>query len=202
MMFRRASLIPLSRAVGYNLSSQRKSGLGAASFAALMILALAGCATGDYAYVKTISTGERIQLALRQGSPVLASKGDITIRHAALVPNPNLETEQKKLQYLFAFHDKSAVPLKAVLVEDVSDEKSILMVDDQDPKLVNERWTATSRMFGADEDALIWVGHLGDTMRVYRFTITKADGSKVILDQGWMVPGWAKVPMRRALGLK
>jgi hypothetical protein len=133
---------------------------------------------------------------------VLASNSGITVRHAGLIPSPNLDTEKKQLQYLFAFQVTGNVQPKTVLVEDVTDDHAIKMVDDQDPQVVNQRWTGMSRMYGPDEDALSWVPHLDDSMRVFRFTVTTAEGSKIVLNQGWMVPGWAKVPMRRALGLK
>jgi hypothetical protein len=172
------------------------------SVAALLGGWVTGCATGDYAYVTTLATGERIQIPLTKGSPELASKGDITVQHAALVPSPNLGTEKKELQYLFAFQDKDTIPPKSVIVEDVTDDHIIKMVEDLAPKLVNQRWIGMSRMYGPDEDALSWIAHLDDSMRVYRFTITAADDSKIVLHQGWMAPSWAKAQMRRALGLK
>lgn len=202
MMLRRPTFLSSTFVTDCIRSLNRTRRVITISAAALSAGWVAGCATGDYAYVTTIATGERIQIPLQKGSPVLASKGDVTIRHAALVPRPNQDTEQKQLQYLFAFHYKGSVPLKSVFVEDVTDDHPIKMVEDSSPALVEQRWTATSRMFGPDEDALSWVAHLDNSMRVYRFTITRADGSKIVLDQGWLVPGWAKTVMRRALGLK
>ena len=163
-------------------------------------LLFAGCATGDYAYVSTISTGERIQIPLERGSPTMAKKGTLTVRNAALIPN--IVTKDKELQYLFALIDSGTVPLKSVRVEDVTEAPALLMAEDLEPKVVNHRWSMTSRMFKADEPALAWIAHLDNSMRIYRFTVVKADGSTTTLDQGWMVPGWAKVPMRAALGLK
>jgi hypothetical protein len=163
-------------------------------------LMLGGCATGDYAYVSTISTGERIQIPLERGSPTMAKKGTLTVRNAALIPN--IVSKNKELQFLFALIDSGTVPLKSVRVEDVTDEHALLMAEDLEPKVVNHQWSTTSRMFTAGEPALAWVAHLDNSMRIYRFTVVKSDGSTTVLDQGWLVPGWAKVPMRSALGLK
>jgi hypothetical protein len=159
-----------------------------------------GCATGDYAYVSTISTGERIQIPLERGSPTMAKKGTLTVRNAALIPN--IVSKEKELQYLFALIDSGTVPLKSVRVEDVTEAPALLMAEDLDPKVVNHQWSKTSRMFKADEPALAWIAHLDNSMRIYRFTVVKADGTTTTLDQGWMVPGWVKVPMRAALGMK
>jgi hypothetical protein len=200
MMFRSALSLSPSWAVLNVRSLNCRRPFVAVALAMLMGVMVAGCATGDYAYVKTISTGERIQIPLHRGAPVMAQKGNVQIRHAALIPSAT--PEKKQLMYLFDLQDKSPVPPKSIVVEDVSEDKPVLMLDDQAPKLVNQRWTSISRPFSGDEAAMIWVTHLDDSMRVFRFTVTGADGSKTVLDQGWMVPGWTKVPMRRALGLK
>jgi hypothetical protein len=164
------------------------------------MIGLTGCATGDYAYVKTIATGERIQIPLEKGSPALARKGTVGILHAGLVPNT--APDQKELYYLFILDDKSPTAPRSVKVEDVTEDNVVLMVDDQKPEFVSQRWSGKSRMFDGNDPHLVWITQLGDTMRVFRFTVTAADGSTTVLDQGWMVPAWAKVPMRRALGLK
>jgi len=165
-----------------------------------MAAMVVGCATGDYAYVTTISTGERIQIPLVNGSPVPAKKGNISIMHAGLVPNPN--PQDKQLKYLFDLEDKSLVPAKSIVVEDVSDERAMPMVEDLAPKYDNKRWYGFSRLLDADAPELAWVGHLDNSTRVFRFTVTAADGSKIILDQAWIAPSWAKVGMRQALGIK
>jgi len=87
-------------------------------------------------------------------------------------------------------------------VEDVTEEHPTLMVEDLEAKLTKQKWAATSHPFNGEDPAMVWVANLDNSMRIFRFTIAKADGTKTVLDQGWMVPGWAKVPMRRALGLK
>ena len=161
---------------------------------------LAGCATGDYAYVTTISSGERIQIPLVKGVPVPAKKGNITIKFAGLVPNPN--PEDKHLKYIFDLEDTSPTPAKSIVVEDVSDEQAIPMVEDLAPKYVDHRWVKFSEPLTKDDPALGWVVYLSNSTRVFQFTVTAADGSKTVLHQAWIVPNWAKVGMRQALGMK
>ena len=171
------------------------------SGAVLLVAALfAGCATGDYAYVMTISSGERIHIPLEKGSPAMASSGDVTIAHAALIPTG--DKDRKEVRYLFALIYKANKPVKSIHIEDVSEEKSIVMLDDQAPEITNHKWSATSKPFTGEDAAVGWIAHLDNTMRVFQFTITATDGTKTVLNQGWMVPGWAKVPMRFALGMK
>ena len=159
-----------------------------------------GCATGDYAFVTTIASGQRIQIPLKNGSPERAKKGNVTIMHAGLVPSGTPET--KALNYLFGLEDRSPKPPTEVRVEDVTEDHAVLMVEDKNPTLKQNFWSATSKLYSGSDPEMEWISHLDNSMRVFRFTITSADGTKTVLDQGWMVPGWAKVPMRTALGLK
>ena len=131
---------------------------------------------------------------------MLASKNNVTVRHAGLIPNPN--PDDKNLKYLFDLEDKNPVPAKAIVVEDVTDDHAIPMVEDLAPKFTGGRWFGMSRLFTAEDPALGWVEHLDNSTRVFRFTVTAADGSKFTLDQAWIVPGWAKMGMRKALGMK
>ena len=194
MFFRVSSLSALLRQ-----SSTRFTRRSIGVFGVLSVL-LVGCATGDYAYVTTISTGERIQIPLINGAPAPAQKGTITIKFAGLVPNPN--PEEKHLKYIFDLEDTSPTPAKSIVVEDVSDERALPMVEDLSPKYVNQRWHGFSKPFTKDDEALGWIVHLSNTTRVFQFTVTAADGSKTVLHQAWIVPNWAKVGMRQALGMK
>jgi len=199
MTFRRLVSSVFSR-VGFVRAWETKTARRATVSALLASILAIGCATGEYAYVTTISTGERIQIPLVNGAPLPAKKGNLTVMHAGLVPNPN--PDDKKLKYLFHLEDKSLVPPKAVVVEDVTDDHAILMVEDLAPKFTEARWTGASPLYGGEDPAMAWVGPLGDSTRVFRFTVTAADGSKTTLDQAWIVPSWAKVGMRKALGIK
>lgn len=200
MIFSRAPLsFSVVRSAFNRLGFTRSSGIGASACALMLALATAGCATGDYAYVTTVATGERIHIPLERGTPVPARKGDITIAFAALVPTVSAN---KELGYFFGLEDKNPTPPKSIRVEDISDEHPVLMGEDLDPKLTNHRWSLKSRMFKGAEPEMLWIANVDNSMRVFRFTITAQDGTTTVLDQGWMVPGWAKAPMRQALGLK
>lgn len=181
------------------LGFTRWGGFSARACALVLALSAAGCATGDYAYVTTVATGERIHIPLERGTPITARKGNITIAFSSLIPTAS---NSQELAYLFGLEDKDPSPPKSIRVEDISDEHPMLMVEDLDPKLTNHRWSMKSRMFKGTEPELLWVANVDNSMRVFRFTITAQDGTTTVLDQGWMVPGWVKAGMRHALGLK
>lgn len=165
----------------------------------LMLATVVGCASGQYTYVTTIGTGERLEFPLEKGVPAHAKKGTIEIMHAGLLPPMDVNIKQSA--FAFAYSDESGVPAQSVVVEDVSDPEPRLMFEDKEPKLEGNQWRGISRLYSGDDPALHWLGHLGDTMRVFRFTIVKPNGQKVVLHQAWSAPGWMKSSMRKAFGL-
>jgi hypothetical protein len=164
----------------------------------ILAACLGGCATGDYAYVATISGGERVRIPLVKGSPEMSKADGIQVLQTSGAVNHEL----KKFGYVFAFSDQHAEALTSVIVEDVSDESAVRLVEDLEPKLIEKRWTGVSRPFAAYDPAGKWILHVNDTFRVFRFTITRADGKKIVIHQGSRVPAWAKAGIRSALGEK
>lgn len=124
------------------------------------------------------------------------TKGDgVQIESAA----STLDAE-KKLVYNFAFRDAKARALRRVVVEDMSDDSPTLLVEDNAPILDQGRWSGSSRAFAWGEPELRWIATISHTMRVYRFTITFADGEKLVLDQGSLYPNVLKSAIRHAWG--
>lgn len=168
---------------------------------AVMLAALSGCATGEYSYVKTTSYGERLTFPLQKGQPAWAEKDGIRIWSAALLPVNDVE--RKEVFYGFGFVDASGVAPTKVRIEDVSDEKPVLVHEDNDPKLDSaNRWRSEPRSLKAGDPAIAWTSYVGDTFRVYRFVITKPDGREIVLHQALSVPAWMKASMRKALGIE
>ncbi|MEO6003276.1 MAG: hypothetical protein ABIZ04_21070 [Opitutus sp.] len=200
MSFARSRLFSSLQSIRCRGLAARARHLAVPGLAMAAAFLFTACATGDYAYVITISSGERIHIPLDKGSPVQSSKGPYTVAHAALIPNT--AEDKKEGVYLFALYVKTPQPPKSIRVEDVTDEHAVIMVDEVDPKIENQRWSAKSKPYIAANPELAWVTHLDNSMRVFRFTIVAQDGTKTVLDQGWMVPGWAKVGMRRTLGVE
>lgn len=164
-----------------------------------MLVTASGCASGQYTYVTTIGTGERLEFPLERGSPARAKKAGIEILHAGLLPSP--DPSVKQLAFAFAFSETRGVPPKSVLVEDVTDPDVRVLFEDAEPQLTNNQWRSLTRLYSGDDPALHWLGQLGDSMRVFRFTIVRGSGEKIVIHQAWSAPGWMKAAMRRSLGL-
>ena len=160
----------------------------------------AGCASGEYTYVTTTAYGERLRIPLERGVPERATKGTIQVLNAMLLPGS--EADAKSVFYVFAYVDTSAVTPSSVRVEDVTDEKPILIYEDLDPKLVEQRWGGRTPLMTVTHPALEWTTYVGETFRIYRFTITKANGEQVVLNQAWSVAGWTKQSIRKTLGIE
>ena len=174
---------------------------GVAGLAAGLVAALAGCATGEYSYVKTTSYGERLTFPLERGQPQWTSKDGITIWSASLLPSGN--AEKKEVFFGFGFTDESGVAPVKVRIEDVSDEKPVVVFEDDEPKLDNNNgWRSEPKMLKAGDPKIVWTSYVGDTFRVYRFVITKPGGREVVLHQATSVPAWMKASMRKALGIE
>ncbi len=174
---------------------------GVSLLAAVLLAMLAGCGSGAYTYVKTTSYGERLSFPLEKGQPKWESKDGIAIWSAALLPAG--DPAKKEVFYGFAFTDESGVAPTKVRIEDVSDEKPIVVLEDNEPKLdAQNRWRSEPRMLKAGDPEIAWASYLGDTFRVFRFVVTKADGREIVLHQAMSVPAWMKASMRKALGIE
>jgi hypothetical protein len=162
------------------------------------LLFMAGCATKEYTYNTVVSGGEQLHFSIVGGRPAPATADGIKILEAGLRPDAQL----KKVLYGFHFSDTGGHSLQSVRVEDVSETEAVLLLEDLQPKMVDHQWNGTTRLFEADDPALKWVFYVNDSVRVYRFSITFADGRKLILNQAAMVPGWVKMTIRHMFGEK
>lgn len=169
------------------------------ALATAVVAMLAGCAAGEYSYMKTTAYGERLSFPLERGHPKWMSKDGITIWAAGVLPGA---VESEAVFYAFGFEDASGVAPTKVRIEDVSDERPLLILEDNEPKLdETKRWRNEPKMLKAGAPEIHWATYVGDTFRVFRFEITKADGRKVVVHQAISVPGWMKASIRKALGI-
>jgi hypothetical protein len=161
-----------------------------------LVATLGGCVSKEYSYSTTVSGGERIRFTFANGRPAPAKAEGIQIIDAGLLPNP----AEKKVFY--GFHLIADSDLKSVRVEDVSEEQPVLLYEDLSPKLEQRRWKGTTKAFSADDPEIKWVFYIAETVRVFRFTVTMADGRTVVLHQAAMVPAWMKGVIRSMFGEK
>ena len=163
-----------------------------------MLAFVAGCATSEYNYTTTIADGQRLTFLVRNGSVERAEAGGIRTIAPRILPVKG----QQQLQFFFAFEMSKPGAVRSVKVEDYSADSPILMVNDEKPEIVNNRWAKESAPVDAASRALDWVTYLDNSFRVYRYTVTFTDGHVVTVNQGCSIPAFAKAFLRHMLGLK
>jgi len=156
---------------------------------------LAGCSTApEYKYVTKIADGQRMEFPITGGGPERAHEGGLTVTTCQFLGPP-----RGGVTFLaFAIKNESGQEFKHVLVEDVTDEKPAKIQEDPTPKMVDGSWRGLSEPIRALAAPFEWLSYLDASNRVYRFTVTLADGKTVTLHQLTIFPAWLKEGMRRA----
>ena len=166
------------------------------TLAGLILLSLAGCATGDVSMVATIAGGEKIRVPIGSGGAVMTREGGVQINTAGFTMNP-----EKKFVYVFEFTVEGKRPLRHVRVEDVSDESVVMLVDRADPTLsAAGLWRGESEPLSTGNGKLKWLATVSNSLRVVRFTLTFADGKTQVIHQGTLFPAGLKSVVRHTMG--
>lgn len=178
-------------------SVPRPAALRAALAAALLSLAVGGCATGDISMVATIAGGQKLRVPIGRNGVALTNQDGIQINAAHFTLNA-----EKKVVFVFEFTDSRKRTLRNVRVEDVSDEAPDLLVESTQPTLSPAgQWRGESTPLPVTHSRLSWLATIPNTLRVFRFTLTFADGQTAILHQGMLCPAATKSAVRQAGGL-
>ena len=166
------------------------------ALAGLILLGVAGCATGDLSMVATIAGGEKIRVPIGSNGAALTREGGVQINTSSFTLNP-----EKKFVYVFEFTVERNRPLRHVRVEDVSDESAVTLIDRADPTLsAAGRWRGESEPLSTGSERLKWLVTISNSLRVVRFTLTFADGKTQVLHQGTLFPAGLKSTVRQAMG--
>lgn len=165
----------------------------------LGLLFLAGCGMSTVGMKCTVSGGEERVFMLGEGGPERATDGKVMIQVA--MPGPKPDT--KEIYYEFQAQKQKGCPdIKSIKVENVSDaEAELLLLDTEVKTNPAGIWRNASKYFDPKDERFVWVYHEGNTPRVFRFTITYADGKVSELYQLTIVPAFVKDFMRKVLGL-
>lgn len=163
--------------------------------AGVVLLSLAACSTApEYKYVTKISGGERLEFPIKGGGPERASAGGLTVLSSQFIGPP-----RGGVTFMgFLIKNDTGQELKKVLVEDVSEEKPAKILEDDSPKMVDGSWRGVSEPISSTNPPFEWLAYLDASNRVYRFSVTLADGKTIALNQLTIFPAWMKEGMRRA----
>lgn len=163
--------------------------------ASALVLALGGCATGTISMLATIAGGQTVRIPIGRKGVEPTEEDGVRVESAIFTLNA-----EKKLTYVFELSEARKRVWQHVQVEDVSDAAPVVLVDDAQPELKNGHWRATSRPLGQSEPNLAWVATITNSVRVFRFTVTFADGKTLTLLQGEMFPDFIKAATRHEWG--
>jgi hypothetical protein len=141
---------------------------------ALLISVLSVAASQGIAATRTVTIldGQKISVAWNGDQPDLVKDGDVRIITAGV------GVRGGKLFHEFAFLYSQAAKISKVLVEDVTGNMPVVMVEVASPVLEEKRWYAETKPLALKKDLLPWVFQRGDTTKVYRFTISLENESK------------------------
>jgi hypothetical protein len=164
--------------------------------AGVLVLAAAGCATGDIAMMATISGGQKIRVPLSRAGAELVNEGGIQMNTATFTLNAD-----KKIVYIFEFTDAKKRALRNVKVEDESDAAPVMVLESTQPTLsATGQWKGESEPLTLSDPRLGWMATLPNTLRVFRVTVTFADGRTQVIHQGSFFPAVMKSAVRQTLG--
>ena len=146
----------------------------------------------------TIAGGQKIRVPLTRGGAELVNEGGVQITSATFALNAD-----KKLAYAFAFNDSRKRALRSVRIDDVSDDAPALLVESAQPALsATGQWRGESEPLALSDRRLAWMATLPNSLRVFRFTLTFADGQTQVIHQGSLFPAPMKSAVRQMLGEK
>jgi hypothetical protein len=166
----------------------------------VLLLPLAACSvpmTSSNTYLVPIANGETMEISIKNGGLVLAEQDGIHILQVALNPSSN----KKDVVYTFEFSAKNGLVPTHVLIEDLTETPIKVVADDPAPKLKDGHWKLDTPVLDPKDPTFEWLVQLDDTIRVYRFTITLADGRQVVLRQPQMFPVFMKQLIRVMTGI-
>lgn len=87
------------------------------------------------------------------------------------------------MRWVFGIHFKQPTMVRNVRVEDVTDKKPVLLIDDDSPNVTADLWTGRGSAIPFGAKYLPWFFQRGDSTRVFRIVI-RGSGRSYELYQG------------------
>lgn len=161
----------------------------------LCLLALTACTSpGPQARIR-ISGGEKVLVFLKTGKVEGWENDRVKVGVARLMVNP----EKKNCVYQLGLEFAPGALPASISVEDVSDEKPVLILADEKPEVANLRWIKVSDVVDIDAESLKWMHDIDDSFRIYRFNVTMKDGQKITLLNAAIYLNYFKAGLMQAL---
>jgi len=164
----------------------------------LVFLGLVGCVSPGPEVRVTLADGRKLIVSMKDGRVVGEENKYVKVGMARFMYN----MQQKNGAYVFTLgFTVSSIPA-SVKIEDVSDLKSTLMVQDLKPELKAQLWHNACPPISLDDPSMKWMHDIDDSFRIYRITVVLKDGTEVILHHAAIYPSYAKIGLITAFKAK
>lgn len=173
-----------------------------ASALAGIALAFSGCSMQPDYSVK-ITTGDNVEMEVPITSSPVLNTGDEAVRVVDFRFVPLSKDQVKAMGYLFDLKFLAGNRPTSVVVDDVSDQPILGVIDDPTPKLSNtDHWVGSSPPYNPADEHVNWVSLLDNGVRVFRFTVKLKDGTTHVFRLPLLMPANTKQMFRNQLGIK
>ena len=138
-----------------------------------------------------IAGGQTVKCAVTDAGPLPAESGFYKMVGAGFALGP--DSSGKHMALIFAFNlnvDKKGKPTH-VLVEDVSGNSAITMVDDKSPK-IEKGWSGRAKPITISESSTPWIFDNKPTIIIFKVTISAKDTPDLVLYQPASYPAQMK----------
>lgn len=144
-----------------------------------------------------IAGGQSVNLPFSHGGALSVENDDVKIEVTGFI----LDGEKKELVYTFGFTEKKAEALRSVEVADVTGPSVEVLVVDSAPTLSpKDYWKGDAKPHAKGDPSLSWLSSPGNTLKVFRFTITTASGRQLVMHQASVWSGSSKPMIQQLMG--
>jgi hypothetical protein len=179
---------------------EKLASMALAGAALAAVLCAAGCVMQPtYDVAITTAEGDVVDVPMTP-SPIDVSDGVVRVDLFQYAPT-TLTDGTNRLQIRCQAEFSCGARPTAIVVRDVTDAPIITLFDVRKPDLVaGNRWIGATPNLGPSDDAIRWVANIDNSIRIYRFAFTLADGSVHVLTVPVIVPAVLKDLIRKRFG--
>lgn len=154
-------------------------------------------AEGTRPMVFTITGGQSVQCLVTDSGPLPAEHGPYRVEVAGI--GLSQDAHGGTLSLIFTFGLRVAGPNAPghIVVEDVSGDRAVTLVDDRNPDVEKGYWRRNAAPLPLSRQSAPWMFDGKPTFKVYRITISGKDSLPVVLFQpAWYPRQWKAVVVR------
>ncbi len=164
----------------------------------LFFLVLTGCVSPGPELRVTLADGRQLIVSMKDGRVVGEENKYVKVSGARFMYNAEL----KNGTHVFVLEFTAGSIPASIKIEDFSDTKVDLMVQDLKPELKGQLWNHTCPPVSLNDPSMIWMHDIDDGFRIYRVVVVLQDGTEVKLHHVAIYPSFAKIALITAFKAK